>query len=85
MPDPNPTVAALEAITDPVERAAACQTFLVNGRATIGLVEKLRTTAIREARSQAQALTIDELADRMRAKRHIVVDALRGQKEAHAS
>lgn len=81
----NPTVAKLEAIADPVERAKACQTFLSNGKATIRQVEQLRTQAIRQARKQPQALTIDQLAARMDAGRHIVVDALRGQKEAQAS
>lgn len=81
----NPTVAKLEAIEDPVERAAAAQTFLTNGKDTIRQVERLRTQAIRQARTQPQALTIDQLAARMKAGRHIVVDALRGQKEAKAS
>lgn len=81
----NPTVAKLEAIEDPVERAAACQTFLTNGKDTIRQVERLRTEAIRQARKQPGALTIDQLAGRLHAGRHIVVDALRGQKEATAS
>lgn len=81
----NETVARLAAISDPVARAAACQEFLTNGKATIRKVERLRTAAIRQARKQPEALTIDQLAARMHTGRHVVVDALRGQKEAQAS
>jgi hypothetical protein len=77
---PNPTVAKLEAIEDPVERAAAAQTFLTNGRDTIRLVEALRDQAIREVQRKG-GITIDQLADRMKCGRHIVVDARRGQKK----
>lgn len=75
---PNKTVANLEAIADPVERAAAAQTFLANGRETIRLVEALRDRAIREVQKRG-GITIDQLADRMKCGRHIVVDARRGQ------
>jgi ribosome-binding protein aMBF1 (putative translation factor) len=85
MPQPeNPTVAKLEAIADPVARAAAAQEFLTNGRTTIRLVEQLRDRAIRQARSGG-GITIDQLAARIHAGRHIVVDACRGQKEQATS
>jgi hypothetical protein len=77
----NPTVARIEAIEDPVERAVAAQTFITNGRATLRQVEAVRTRAIRQVRATDRGITIDELAARMKAGRHIVVDALRGQKE----
>jgi hypothetical protein len=81
MPQPsNPTIAKLAAIKDPVERAAAAQTYLTDGRETIRMVEALRKQAIRDAYSTG-GITIDELADRLPAGRHVVVDALRGQKK----
>lgn len=70
-------VTRLSAITDPVERAAAAHIFLINGRSTISAVEDLRDSAIREARSRPGRLTVDDLAARIGAGRHIVVDATR--------
>lgn len=84
-PHENPTVAKLEAIEDPIARAAAAQTFITNGRATLRLVEGVRNQAIRQARTVNRTVTIDQLASRMGAGRHIVVDALRGQKETPSS
>ena len=75
-PHDNPRVAELAAITDPIERAAACQRFILNGRETLRQVEALRDQAIRDARTHT-ALTIDKLATRMRLNRSMVVEALR--------
>ena len=72
----NPRVAEFEAITDPIERARACQEFLTNGRETIRLVERLRDDSIRTARSSG-GRTIDQLAEAIGANRAVVVNALR--------
>lgn len=79
-PVENPTVARIAAIEDPIERAAAAQTFLTNGRETIRQVEALRDEAIRQARHRG-GITIDELAGRLRTRRNIVVDACRKQEK----
>ncbi|GGM26958.1 hypothetical protein GCM10011608_09700 [Micromonospora sonchi] len=75
----NATIAALRRVADPVERAAACQAFITNGRETLRLVMLERDNAIRVARAAAhpEARTIDGLAARVRAKRNVIVDALR--------
>jgi len=75
-PEESLPVTALRAIQDPVERAAACQVFLTNGRATLSAVEQLRNDSIREAR-EATVLTVDGLAERIRVKRNVIVEALR--------
>lgn len=75
----NPRAAELAAIKDPVERAARCQEFLTVGRETIRQVERIRDGAIREAR-EARRGTIDQLADAIKAKRNVIVNALRGAK-----
>lgn len=72
----NAKVTQLRAVADPVERAAACQTFITNGRATLAAVEQLRDQAIRDARA-AKAGTVDSVAARIGARRNVVVDALR--------
>lgn len=74
----NPRVAELRSITDPAERAKACQTFIVNGRDTLRAVEQLRDDSIREARAQTPRPTIDELAKAAGVRRNVVVTALRG-------
>ncbi|MFI2663252.1 hypothetical protein [Micromonospora carbonacea] len=75
----NAMIAALERVADPVERAAACQQFITNGRATIKLAQQVRDEAIRTARTNLhpEAKTVDKLAERIKAKRNVVVDALR--------
>ncbi|QKW15357.1 hypothetical protein [Verrucosispora sp. NA02020] len=75
----NATLTALRKVADPVERAAACQQFITNGRATIRAVQELRDVSIRDARKTAHpdASTIDGFAARIRAKRNVIVDALR--------
>jgi hypothetical protein len=75
----NATITALLGVADPVERAAASQTFITNGRATIRQAQQVRDEAIREARvvQHPEARTIDGLAARIRAKRNVIVDALR--------
>jgi hypothetical protein len=75
----NTNLQRLRAITDPTDRAAACQTFIVNGRETLRAVEHLRDESIREARKTG-AGTIDRIAAAVNVKRNIVVDALRGWK-----
>lgn len=76
----NATIAALKRVADPVERAAACQQFITNGRETIRQVQRLRDDAIRVARTQGHqdARTVDRLATRLKVRRNVVVDALRG-------
>ncbi|MFF0822378.1 hypothetical protein ACFYUR_18610 [Micromonospora haikouensis] len=76
----NATIAALNRIADPVARAAACQEFITNGRATLKQAQHVRDQAIRDARSTShpEARTVDGLAARIRTKRNIVIDALRG-------
>lgn len=78
----NPRIAALRRVADPVDRAAACQEFIQNGRETIRAAQALRDEAIREARGSGHpdGQTIDGLAARIKAKRNVVVDALRGAK-----
>lgn len=82
----NAIVAAARQIADPAERARHCQAFLANGRATIQQMQQLRDAAIREARTarHPQARTAQQFADFIRAKRNVVVDALRstGDREA---
>lgn len=73
-PSENPRVAELRAITDPADRAAACQRFIENGRETLRAVEALRDESIRAARVD---ITIDRLAARLKVNRSIVVQALR--------
>lgn len=75
----NANVTRLKRIADPVERAAAAQEFLANGRATLQAVQQLRDDAIREARKDAHpdAATVDRLAARVKVRRNVVVDALR--------
>lgn len=72
----NEKIAALLRIADPEERAAAAQLFIVNGRTTIRSAERVRDEAIREAR-QPRLRTIDQLAERIGARRNVIVDALR--------
>jgi DNA-binding transcriptional regulator YiaG len=72
----NPRVVELRAIPDPVDRAAACQTFILNGRATLEAVQALRDESIRSAR-ESSPMTVDALAARIGAKRNVVVEALR--------
>lgn len=72
----SPRVTELRAIADPVQRATACQTFIVNGRATLKAVEALRDESIRAAR-EATTLTVDALAGRVDVRRNVVVEALR--------
>lgn len=79
-PAENSAVARIAAIEDPVERAAAAQTFLTNGRETIRNIEKLRDDAIRQVR-RSGGITIDQLARRIKVGRHIVIDACRGQQK----
>lgn len=76
----NATIVALRRVADPVERAAACQQFIQNGRETIKAAQQLRDEAIRDARTSGHtdARTVDGLAARIKAKRNVVVDALRG-------
>lgn len=81
----NPKIAALIAIADPVERAAAAQRFIMNGRVTIRSAERVRDDAIREARQPGQRTTIDQLADQIGARRNVVVDALRGERTNNTS
>jgi DNA-binding transcriptional regulator YiaG len=69
-------VAELRAIADPVQRAAACQTFITNGRETLRAVERLRDESIRTARVDTE-LTVDALAAAVGVKRNVVVEALR--------
>lgn len=75
-PSESPRVAELRALPDPVDRAAACQAFLVNGRSTLAAVEVLRNESIRAAR-ETTVLTVDQLAARVKVKRNIIVEALR--------
>lgn len=72
----NPRIAELRAIADPLERAAAAQTFIVNGRATLKAAESLRNESIRAARG-ATRLTVDQLAAKVQVRRNIIVEALR--------
>jgi DNA-binding transcriptional regulator YiaG len=72
----NPRIAELRAIGDPVQRAAACQTFIVNGRATLKAAESLRDESIRAARKSTTS-TVDALASAINVKRNVVVQALR--------
>lgn len=72
----NPRITELRAITDPVVRAAACQTFIVNGRATLRAAEALRNESIRAAR-EASSLTVDGIATAVQVRRNVVVEALR--------
>ena len=72
----NPRITELKAIGDPVERARACQTFIVNGRATLRAVEAVRNEAIRAAR-EATTLTVDAIATAVEVRRNVVVEALR--------
>jgi GTP-sensing pleiotropic transcriptional regulator CodY len=78
----NPTVARIRGIPDPVARAAAAQTFIVNGRRTLRAVERVRDDAIREAR-QPGRVTIDQLANQVGARRNVVVTALRNRERGH--
>ncbi|MEV2239500.1 hypothetical protein [Micromonospora sp. NPDC049891] len=75
----NATLTALRKVADPVQRAAACHEFVTNGRETLRLVMLERDNAIRDARQgrHPEARTIDGLAARIRAKRNVIVDALR--------
>ena len=72
----NPRVAELRRIGDPVERAAACQTFIANGRDTLLAVEALRNESIRTARAEKE-MTVDALAKAIGVRRNIIVEALR--------
>jgi uncharacterized membrane protein YccC len=76
----NAIVAAARGISDPAERAKHCQAFLANGRETIRQMQRLRDDAIREARAarHPHARTVEGFAEFIRAKRNVVVDALRG-------
>ena len=69
-------VAELRSIADPVDRAAACQTFITNGRDTLKAVEVLRDESIRAARSGG-SLTVDALAKAVKVRRNVIIDALR--------
>ncbi|MDG4791989.1 hypothetical protein O7626_39945 [Micromonospora sp. WMMD1102] len=75
----NGIVKAAAGIADPAVRARHCQEFLVNGRATIREMERLRDDAIREARAarHPEAKTVNRLAEFIRTRRNVVVDALR--------
>lgn len=73
----KPILRSLHEIRDPIERATACQAFIVNGRDTIRSAERLRDEAIVAAR-KAGAGTIDHIASQVKVKRNVVVDALRG-------
>lgn len=72
----NPRILELQAIADPVERAAACQAVIVRGRETLTAAEALRTEAIRLSRENT-SLTVDALAAAVGVKRNVVVEALR--------
>lgn len=72
----NPRITELRAIADPVERAAACQTFIVNGRATLKAAEAVRNDSLRAAR-EATTLTVDAIAAAVKVRRNVVVEALR--------
>lgn len=72
----SPRIAELRAIGDPLARAAACQTFIVNGRATLKAAEALRNESIRTARD-ATTLTVDAIAAAVKVRRNVVVEALR--------
>lgn len=74
-------VAELQAIADPLDRAAACQQFIVNGRETLKAVEALRDDSIRTAR-ETHRLTIDKMATRIKVRRNIIVEALRPARRA---
>lgn len=73
----SPRIVELRAIADPLQRAAACQTFIVNGRATLKAAEALRNESIRAAR-EATPLTVDAIAGAVKVRRNVVVWALRG-------
>lgn len=77
----NEKIAALLRITNPVDRAAAAQRFIANGRATLRDAERVRDQAIREARQPGQG-TIDQLAEQIGTRRNVVVDALRTPKDS---
>jgi hypothetical protein len=76
----NVQVKALRGVADPVERAAACQRFIANGRATLKAIQQLRDEAIQSARqaNHPGAKTVDGLASAVGVRRNVVVDALRG-------
>lgn len=76
----NGPVTRLRGIADPLERAAAAQTFIVNGRQTLRAAERVRDDAIRQAREISNG-TIDDLAGQIGARRNVVVDALRTPKD----
>lgn len=69
-------ITALRGIADPVERARAAQHFINSGRNILREAERVRDAAIREARRPGNG-TIDQLADSIKVRRNVVVDALR--------
>lgn len=73
----SPKIVELQAVTDPVARAAAAQELILYARATAKAAEMIRDEAIRAARGST-TITIDGLADRVRVKRNVIVQALRG-------
>jgi GTP-sensing pleiotropic transcriptional regulator CodY len=72
----NPRIAVLQAIADPLERAAECQTTIIRGRETLAEAERLRTEAIRLSRENT-SLTVDAIAAKVGVRRNVVVEALR--------
>jgi len=74
----NPYLTSIRAVEDPLERAAQANQFITNGRLTLAAMQDVRDAAIRESRTTPAKPTIDDIAARIRAKRNIVVDALRG-------
>lgn len=79
-PQPGPAE-RIAAITDPLQRAAAAQEFLVNGRRTLRTVQTIRDDAIREAREAMPGTTIYEIARAIPCRPNVVVDALRTPRE----
>lgn len=75
----NPIVGRLRALGDPLEQAAQCQEFVTNGQRTLEAVRALRDDAIRRAHT-GKLGTIDEIAAQIKARRNVVVDALRPKK-----
>lgn len=79
-PQPSPAE-RIAAIEDPLQRAAAAQEFLTNGRRTLRLVQQIRDDGIREARRRMPGVTIYEIARAIPCRPNVVVDALRTPRE----
>ena len=77
--DDNPKLREIRAIKDPVERAREAQAFIDRGRRAIDDAQGIRNDAIREARGTTR-LTVDAIAEAIKARRNVVVDALRVRK-----